>query len=39
MPAGRQPQEFGILGDEVPETLFAQLAYPFRKKDESGQAV
>ena len=30
MPAGRQPQEFGILGDEVPNGLLAQLAYPFR---------
>jgi sterol desaturase/sphingolipid hydroxylase (fatty acid hydroxylase superfamily) len=30
MPVGRQPQKFGILGDDVPEGLIAQLAYPFR---------
>ena len=32
MPAGRQPQRFGVLGDEVPDGLLAQLAYPFRRR-------
>jgi sterol desaturase/sphingolipid hydroxylase (fatty acid hydroxylase superfamily) len=32
MPAGRQPQRFGIVHDDVPEGLFGQLAYPFRRR-------
>jgi hypothetical protein len=32
MPAGRQPQRFGILNDDVPAGLLAQLAYPFRRR-------
>lgn len=32
MPAGRQPQRFGILNNDVPEGLLGQLAYPFRAK-------
>jgi len=31
MPAGRQPQRFGLLHDEVPDGLLGQLAYPFRR--------
>ena len=31
MPKGRQPAEFGIRGERVPETLWGQLAYPFRR--------
>lgn len=31
MPPGRQPQRFGVLGDDVPEGLVGQLAYPFRR--------
>ena len=31
MPVGRQPQRFGILGDPVPDGLFRQLLYPFRR--------
>jgi sterol desaturase/sphingolipid hydroxylase (fatty acid hydroxylase superfamily) len=29
MPPGRQPQRFGIVNDDVPDGLLAQLAYPF----------
>lgn len=32
MPDERQPIEFGVLEDDVPETLFGQLAYPFRSR-------
>jgi hypothetical protein len=32
MPAGRQPQRFGILNNDVPEGLLGQLAYPFRPR-------
>jgi sterol desaturase/sphingolipid hydroxylase (fatty acid hydroxylase superfamily) len=32
MPGGRQPERFGVLGDPVPETLMAQLVYPFRSE-------
>jgi sterol desaturase/sphingolipid hydroxylase (fatty acid hydroxylase superfamily) len=32
MPPGRQPQRFGVLGDDVPDGLLAQLAYPFRRR-------
>jgi len=31
MPAGREPQQFGILHNDVPDGLLAQLAYPFRR--------
>lgn len=31
-PKDRQPLEFGILGDIVPNGLFRQLAYPWRRK-------
>jgi sterol desaturase/sphingolipid hydroxylase (fatty acid hydroxylase superfamily) len=32
MPNGRQPERFGILGDDVPDGLLRQLAYPFRRR-------
>jgi sterol desaturase/sphingolipid hydroxylase (fatty acid hydroxylase superfamily) len=32
MPAGRQPQRFGVLDDNVPTGLLGQLAYPFRTR-------
>ena len=32
MPAGRQPQHFGIRNDDVPEGLLVQLAFPFRRR-------
>lgn len=32
MPPDRQPQRFGILNDNVPAGLLAQLAYPFRRR-------
>jgi sterol desaturase/sphingolipid hydroxylase (fatty acid hydroxylase superfamily) len=31
MPPGRQPQRFGLIGDDVPDGLLSQLAYPFRR--------
>jgi len=31
LPQGQQPQRFGLLGEEVPEGLVAQLLYPFRR--------
>jgi len=30
MPPGEQPVDFGVRGDEVPETFLGQLVYPFR---------
>ena len=36
MPAGRLPQRFGILNDEVPDGLWAQLRYPFRSGSGAG---
>jgi sterol desaturase/sphingolipid hydroxylase (fatty acid hydroxylase superfamily) len=33
MPAGRQPQRFGIVNDDVPAGLLGQLAYPFRRRE------
>lgn len=30
MPEGRRPERFGLVNDDVPEGLFAQLAFPFR---------
>ena len=35
MPAGRQPQRFGTLNDDMPEGLLGQLAYPFRRSNSS----
>jgi sterol desaturase/sphingolipid hydroxylase (fatty acid hydroxylase superfamily) len=29
MPPGRQPERLGIVNDDVPDGLLAQLAYPF----------
>jgi sterol desaturase/sphingolipid hydroxylase (fatty acid hydroxylase superfamily) len=31
LPRDRQPQVFGVKNEAVPETLLAQLAYPFRR--------
>jgi sterol desaturase/sphingolipid hydroxylase (fatty acid hydroxylase superfamily) len=36
MPRGREPQAFGILGEEVPGSFLAQLAYPFRSPSGPG---
>jgi len=30
MPAGRQPERFGVSGPPLPATLWGQLSYPFR---------
>jgi sterol desaturase/sphingolipid hydroxylase (fatty acid hydroxylase superfamily) len=35
MPPGRQPSRFGILHDDVPPRLIAQLLYPFRRAKHS----
>jgi sterol desaturase/sphingolipid hydroxylase (fatty acid hydroxylase superfamily) len=32
MPRGRQPENFGIVGQAVPDGLFPQLMYPFRPR-------
>jgi sterol desaturase/sphingolipid hydroxylase (fatty acid hydroxylase superfamily) len=32
MPVDRQPQRFGIVNDDVPESLPGQLRYPFRRR-------
>ena len=32
VPAGRQPQRFGVRHDDVPDGLLGQLAYPFRSR-------
>ena len=32
MPAGRQPQRFGVLHGDVPDGLLVQLVYPFRRR-------
>lgn len=37
MPAGRQPQRFGVLHDDVPDGLLGQLAYPFRRARRQGR--
>jgi sterol desaturase/sphingolipid hydroxylase (fatty acid hydroxylase superfamily) len=39
MPAGRQPARFGIVNDDVPDGLFAQLAYPFRRARASAHGT
>ncbi len=37
-PKGVQPTRFGVLGTKVPESLLAQLAYPFRKRRKKAAA-
>jgi len=32
MPPDRRPERFGVVGEQVPEGLLAQLAYPFRSE-------
>ncbi len=32
MPAGREPREFGVVGETVPAGLWQQLIYPFRRE-------
>lgn len=32
MPRDRRPERYGIPGGDVPETMWGQLAYPFRRK-------
>jgi sterol desaturase/sphingolipid hydroxylase (fatty acid hydroxylase superfamily) len=35
LPKGRQPMAFGVIGEAVPTTFFAQLAYPLRSRTQS----
>lgn len=37
MPRGAQPERFGVVNERVPSTLFAQLAYPFRRSSDAPQ--
>lgn len=32
LPEGRQPVVFGVVGEPLPEGFFAQLVYPFRRR-------
>jgi sterol desaturase/sphingolipid hydroxylase (fatty acid hydroxylase superfamily) len=32
LPRGEQAQRFGLFGEEIPESFFRQLVWPFRKK-------
>jgi sterol desaturase/sphingolipid hydroxylase (fatty acid hydroxylase superfamily) len=32
MPRGRAPERFGLVRDDVPDGLLAQLWYPFRRR-------
>ena len=32
LPRGRRPERFGLLGDVIPQSLWSQLAYPFRRR-------
>ena len=36
MPRGRQPERFGVVGENVPKSLLGQLAYPFRSSWGTG---
>jgi sterol desaturase/sphingolipid hydroxylase (fatty acid hydroxylase superfamily) len=35
MPAGRQPQRFGLAQERIPESFLGQLAYPFRRAQKA----
>jgi sterol desaturase/sphingolipid hydroxylase (fatty acid hydroxylase superfamily) len=39
MPAGRQPQHFGVAGMNVPTTFIGQLLFPFRSGAEISQGA
>lgn len=32
MPHGKPPQKFGIVGDDMPQSLWGQLLYPFKRR-------
>lgn len=34
LPKDKQPSEFGVLDNDIPETLLGQLLYPFRRKKQ-----
>ena len=36
MPPGRQPERFGLAGQQIPKTVLGQLAYPFRRARQQG---
>jgi len=32
MPPGREPHQFGVAGSPVPDGVWGQLLYPFRRR-------
>jgi sterol desaturase/sphingolipid hydroxylase (fatty acid hydroxylase superfamily) len=34
MPEGKQPLKFGLYGEKIPDSLWGQMVYPFRKKSK-----
>src|SRR5688572_2757212 len=36
LPEGKQPQQFGLVGQELPDSFFRQLLWPFRRKSVAG---
>ncbi len=32
MPKGKQPEKFGLHGEQIPESFWGQMMYPFKKK-------
>jgi sterol desaturase/sphingolipid hydroxylase (fatty acid hydroxylase superfamily) len=32
MPKGKQPEKFGLYGEQIPESFWGQMTYPFKKK-------
>jgi len=43
LPEGRQPERFGVSGEQAPESFFAQLAWPilrlFQPSMESSERI
>ena len=39
MPRGEQPKQFGVRGNDVPESLWAQMVYPFRRAAKSKEST
>lgn len=39
MPENRRPLQFGVLADDVPESVLGQLAYPFRAAAQTSERV
>lgn len=36
MPQGKHPQKFGIVGNDMPHSLWGQLMYPFKRQPRNG---